>query len=513
MNQQHIYWINNNSIIQDFYNHIEPVNNNRILFSGPFGTGKSTFLKEFFEANLDKYNVITLNPINYSVSSNEDIFELIKYDIITQLLENYSSDLSLKSEDFSNLEVIQSFVKTKMDFYRLTKSFIKAFVPGTDGLVDFVNELKQESENLIAYKEAINRSDEDKLKDYLKQFGDIKGSMYERDEFSILIKDYIDRIRKKINDNEEGKEKEFVLLVDDLDRLDPEHLFRLFNIFSAHYNNDYSQNKFSFDKIVFVCDAGNVHKIFANRYGQDVQFSGYIDKFYSTQIYQFDNRKYLNSLIFEIAKAKFIPPSNAIYIDSYEVAGRSAFYTAFELIANGLISNNLLTIRGFQHLSVFGAAAGTFTPATSLNLRYQRIDYPFLGLLSNLRQLYPSVNNLLHAIESIDYNPELFKAVYDAYQIETIEKRILRYIFPFLVDTQTAFGQRDRIITDAAYTFKSKRLGRDVQIHYRVTNGYENNTTFEYTDNSGGNNKMVNFNLFEVIGIATANCIKRGWIS
>ena len=76
-----------------------------------------------------------------------------------------------------------------------------------------------------------------------------------------------------------------VLLIDDLDRLDPEHVFRLFNIFSAHYDDVTESNKFGFDKIIFVCDINNIQQMFNHRYGINVEFNGYIDKFYSSEIF------------------------------------------------------------------------------------------------------------------------------------------------------------------------------------------------------------------------------------
>lgn len=70
----------------DFLEHL--TSNNRILFSGAFGIGKTFFLKQFFEIQEIKanYNVFHLFPINYQISTNEDIFELIKYDIVFHLL-------------------------------------------------------------------------------------------------------------------------------------------------------------------------------------------------------------------------------------------------------------------------------------------------------------------------------------------------------------------------------------------------------------------------------------------
>lgn len=73
-------------VFSDFEKHLEE--NSRIVFSAKFGKGKTTFLKEIFIKNQEKYfkekkyEVIHLFPVNYAVATNEDIFRYIKYDII-----------------------------------------------------------------------------------------------------------------------------------------------------------------------------------------------------------------------------------------------------------------------------------------------------------------------------------------------------------------------------------------------------------------------------------------------
>jgi replication-associated recombination protein RarA len=69
----------------DFKKHLENKKNERIIFSGPFGIGKTTFLTKYFGQEQD-YAVIKLSLVNYSVSSNEDIFQIIKHDILFNML-------------------------------------------------------------------------------------------------------------------------------------------------------------------------------------------------------------------------------------------------------------------------------------------------------------------------------------------------------------------------------------------------------------------------------------------
>lgn len=72
-------------VSKKFQAHLNVENNFRIIFSGKYGTGKSFFLNRYFDARKEKYNKFLISPVNYVVSSNDDIFELIKVDIIKQL--------------------------------------------------------------------------------------------------------------------------------------------------------------------------------------------------------------------------------------------------------------------------------------------------------------------------------------------------------------------------------------------------------------------------------------------
>ena len=68
-----------------FKEHIEIESNNKIVFSAPFGIGKTYFLRKFFGENVNKYEVFHLFPINYRIASNEDVIDFLKYDILRML--------------------------------------------------------------------------------------------------------------------------------------------------------------------------------------------------------------------------------------------------------------------------------------------------------------------------------------------------------------------------------------------------------------------------------------------
>lgn len=59
--------INSNNFFAD---HISKESNSKIIFSGEFGSGKTTFLKDFFDTNDNQYMPYWLSPVNYSVAAN-----------------------------------------------------------------------------------------------------------------------------------------------------------------------------------------------------------------------------------------------------------------------------------------------------------------------------------------------------------------------------------------------------------------------------------------------------------
>ena len=123
-------------------------------------------------------------------------------------------------------------------------------------------------------------SNTDEIKDFLK-------NMKENDPISEFIKLQIENLKK-----ESSKPKETVLILDDIDRIFPEHIFRILNALSAQFdlhNSNTNYNKFSFDKIIIVADDKNLRNIFHHLYGNKTDSSGYFDKFFSKQIYEFNN--------------------------------------------------------------------------------------------------------------------------------------------------------------------------------------------------------------------------------
>lgn len=321
---------------KQFKEHIAIPKNNRIIFSGAFGTGKTYFLDKFFK-DQDKYEAIHIYPVNYSVASNEDIFELIKYDVLFKLLE--------KGLDFDKVYIDKG---TFLPFF--LKNHATEIIPFLLGVIPKVGaSLKEIAQGLIKlnnkfekeFKEA-NLTDQDRIISYLEGFTKTKGSINEEDFYTQLICSLVNQLK------EEGKE--IALIIDDLDRIDPEHIFRILNVLAAHVDvkKDSDENKFDFNKIILVCDIENIRKIFSNRYGADVDFSGYIDKFYSRSIFHYDLSGEMISDINKVFQSVKINDGIKEKNLNEDKSNAAAFLIKYILLS--MLQYNLIPIRSLKRI-------------------------------------------------------------------------------------------------------------------------------------------------------------------
>lgn len=274
-----------------FFSHLSKDINKRILFSAPFGQGKTTFLNIFFNTQENNFNYFNLFPTNYSIASNKDILENIKHDILFQLL---GKDLSFESLDAKNLDILPSFLKEH--FIDTIQPFLNG-IPNIGGQVSSIaNQLVRLSKEFKKAKNEQKIDDKSEAITFLESFYMKEGSIYEDNFISQLIRQLLEQLKLKTgNDN--------VLIIDDLDRIDPDHLFRILNVFAVHFEDNTEngeENKFGFDKIILVCDYNNIKNIFAHKYGESTNFSGYLGKFFSRSIYHFNNIEECERLVYNI---------------------------------------------------------------------------------------------------------------------------------------------------------------------------------------------------------------------
>ena len=170
--------------VSEFLKHLE--SNNRILFSGAFGIGKTFFLKHFFDSTemKDKYNVFHLSPVNYQIATNEDIFELIKYDILYHLL-NFDW-VKIENTKLPESLAIQSYL---MENPINIISKILQCVPVVEKAGKAIECLSSIQKDYLEYKKNINNNEFNLIEEFFKEFEQKEGSIHEFDAISKFIYD------------------------------------------------------------------------------------------------------------------------------------------------------------------------------------------------------------------------------------------------------------------------------------------------------------------------------------
>ena len=287
--------------ITAFTNHL--YSHPRTILSARYGDGKSFFLSKFIKEKKSRFVSIVLHPVNYQVMENKDIFELIKRDILFQILkegiiendyvltDSQMLALYLQNNVLSVAEMIVPYLSAIGCDEVVTKSVLSSFA----GLQLF-QKLKEK------FKEFKR---DNSLDEALTSFVDKTETslIYENDIISKIISANIELYKKK------HPRKKIVLIIEDLDRMDPAHLFRIMNIFSAHIDYSYKYfvqpgkdmvgNKFGFDNVVFVLDYQNTKKIFHHFYGENTNFKGYIDKFCSNGYFEYSLKEETENYIYK----------------------------------------------------------------------------------------------------------------------------------------------------------------------------------------------------------------------
>ena len=243
--------------LEKFKKHLSQ--NPRVILSARFGDGKTYFLEKFKAKYKKDYFFLTIYPVNYSVATNEDIFEYIKRDILVQLAQ--------KDYEFDKVDWNAFFksIITLENAYDVL-DLLAGTCPGLSIAKRLLKTAKQ-------YTEKAKTVDK-----YLASFKNTKGCIYENDVYTQTIQKLLECV---------NTEKKSVLIIEDLDRLDPAHLFRLLNVLGAHIDQEESTNKFNFSRIITVMDYSTTAHIFHHFYGENANYEGYMRKFYTDLPYKF----------------------------------------------------------------------------------------------------------------------------------------------------------------------------------------------------------------------------------
>ena len=296
--------------------------NHRILFSGKYGSGKTFFLHELFTTRKkDEYEIFHLFPTNYAIAKNEDVVKLLQFDILYELL--VKGYLAPSEKMFSTKETMASFVQSNLP--KIIKDVVSHCGKIGKKLSDVFDTYTQWAAKYEAFDKGINQNAEDKARE---AFYNLMNEV----EYNATT-ELIEMVNSTID-------KQKVLIVDDLDRIDPEHIFRLLNLFSAqtsnyfsaHWPTDQDENRYGFNKIIFVCDIDNIRNIFRAKYGDGVDFAGYIDKFYSIEPYFFN----INDMVAQEAHR---------FVDSVKTEWQELNRGHFSSLVRMLLFHDVITLR------------------------------------------------------------------------------------------------------------------------------------------------------------------------
>ena len=279
-------------------------NSKRMILSAKFGDGKTYLLDKFMRQdnpNAPKYYFVVLHPVHYVVEDNRDIFEYIKRDILFQLLQD---DMLLDTEE--SLDRMAKSISENISIGDVCE-FLSAIVP----IPGFKSVAKLLGKCTVKVSEIRKTYQNKKILpyNYVNSFALKTGSIAECDGFTRLIQETLRII-------EETHQCQTVLVIEDMDRLDPAHLFRILNILGANIDNPYFENtaqnegddqernpnKFGFSKILLVMDYETSENIFHHFYGEKADYEGYMQKFLDVNPFNFSLRSEAQRMLREKIK-------------------------------------------------------------------------------------------------------------------------------------------------------------------------------------------------------------------
>lgn len=300
-------------IIDQFEEHLKE--NARTIFSARFGDGKTWFLNKFIEARSDQYEFIVLYPVNYQIAPNEAIMEYIKRDILFQLIikGKLRPGIEIPDSVLFHWYISQksgSLFNDVLSMISLLPMVDSKWQAAVAALLTISKEISDKINSFGRFKREIeSENDFNKAAGIIEKLSCGAGNIYELDMVSYLIIETLNKIKTE-------EHKTTVLLIEDMDRIDPAHLFRILNVFSAHIDRTYQcseytikdeegrevpvdslKNKFGFDKVIMVLDNDTTQHIFSHFYGERANYLGYISKFIEHNVYYYSIAKYSMQLL------------------------------------------------------------------------------------------------------------------------------------------------------------------------------------------------------------------------
>lgn len=396
--------------LKDFEKHLK--SHPRTILSARFGDGKSFFLAAAEKELKHRYAFLKVYPVNYQVADNQDIFEYVKRDILFQLYgsgmipETYEIPDGIASYFFlrNNWEQFAEEILTELSLFDASNT-IKA----TLGAVKFIKAMKQKYEK---FKK--NGGAEGVMLDRFIASFDKKG-IYEADPITTILCDIIKAWKK------EHPRRKVCLVFEDMDRIDPNHIFRILNLISAQMDCRYRSsetpksnyqdgNKFGVDNIVLSLDYDNLKHIFHHFYGAKACFEGYIQKYADKGIFHYSlHDQVLQFYIDELVR-----------ITGMDIDAIKAITDQFDFSA--------YTLRQLYH-AADGVTQQISMPLLKTNFVLHRGMCIMAAILRRLGQSTEEIKTVL--ADSFRKHPKEVGAYMAVYMILRCDAKISNFVFSF----------------------------------------------------------------------------------
>lgn len=273
--------------IKEFAQHLE--SHPRTILSARFGDGKSFFLATAEKKLRRRCVFMKIYPVNYQVAENQDIFEYIKRDLLFQLYGR-----GMVPDTYEIPDGVASYFFLKNNWKDFAEEILKELsyfdasntIKATLGAAKFIKAMKKKYDEFKKNGGELGA----RLERFIAEF-DHK-DIYEADSITNILFGIIKKWKK------EHPRRKVCLVFEDMDRIDPAHIFRILNIISAQMDYAYKYgmsprsnslrgNKFGVDNIIVCLDYNNLKNIFHHFYGPKACFEGYINKFSDKGIFYY----------------------------------------------------------------------------------------------------------------------------------------------------------------------------------------------------------------------------------
>ena len=373
-----------------------------------FGSGKTYFLNEFFKEKEEEYQVFHLYPSSYYIEGDKDIFDLIKADILLKILNLNNSTVSVTEENVKNVTNLSS-----EDLKNVFCSIPHLGKPLKEW-VTFYETIKN--------THGIKKSEEKEMEKYIDSV--------QSDTVSHFINTKI----------KELKNQKSVLIIDDLDRLFPGHIFRILNLLSSQGHEDVAP--FGFDHLILVGDYENIKKIYCHKYG-NCDFDGYMSKFYSKEIFCFYNQ---DGVVKELKNIIINGTESSAHIES----GHIICGFPSKIFLDGLQSG-VISIRDLTKYNNFAFKEGGHNNI----LETMEGSYYVNGVLEGLNNALGSKDITINKLLSIKEKLSI---------CDGTSKDILAWICKYIIEDKAKSRIRDYLDFDKFKYGKSKVYGTDFEI-------------------------------------------------